>query len=285
MGERPIPAPVTVPGAEQWDIVSLATGGVHRIMLWLPQGPPPAGGFPVLYLLDGNATFATAVDALRIRIRRNDATGVPPAVVVGIGYPTDEPFAIERRSVDLTPPGTGVPGTGGATAFLRFIEEELKPAVARALPVDPGRQSILGHSYGGLFVLHVLFTSPGSFQTYVAGSPSIWFGDRRVLAGEAPFAASLAERPAGTLRLLVGVGGHEQDLSPAERRSPHAAARAVRKAGNRMVDEAAALAARLAPLSIHGLRTEFVQFAGEDHASVLPVLIGRGIGFALLPSD
>src|SRR5690606_6559257 len=44
-----------------------------------------------------------------------------------------------------------------------------------AVPIDESRQTLYGHSYGGLFVLHALRTQPGAFQRYVAASPSLWW--------------------------------------------------------------------------------------------------------------
>ncbi|MDR6881146.1 alpha/beta hydrolase-fold protein [Bacillus sp. 3255] len=49
----------------------------------------------------------------------------------------------------------------------------MQPRVERDYAIDRKRQAILGHSLGGLFVLQTLFTRPQTFQTYVAGSPSI----------------------------------------------------------------------------------------------------------------
>src|SRR3546814_4655171 len=85
---------------------------------------------------------------------------------------------------DMTPPGSGDSRikrpTGGADAFLDFIEHDLKPAVAAAAKVDPGRQAIFGHSLGGQFVLYTMITRPQLFDTYLAASPSMRSEERRV---------------------------------------------------------------------------------------------------------
>src|SRR5262245_51135485 len=80
---------------------------------------------------------------------------VAPAIVVGIGYPTDDIRDIfaRRRLFDLTPSPVGAPGRsggGGLDAFLRVIEDEVKPFVAARYRVDPAKQSIYGYSLGGL---------------------------------------------------------------------------------------------------------------------------------------
>ena len=113
-----------------------------------------------------------------------------PVVVVGVGYASDAEE--ENRTLDLTPPTdpanlpVGMPNgwgaTGGNDAFLSFLVDELKPAIAKAMVVDPSRQALFGHSLGGLFVLHALFVRSDSFDTYIAGSPSIWWGKKAILA-------------------------------------------------------------------------------------------------------
>ena len=59
-------------------------GRDYRLWLAWPQQPPPSAGYPVIYVLDANATFGTFVEAIRMRAHRPDATGVGPAIVAGI---------------------------------------------------------------------------------------------------------------------------------------------------------------------------------------------------------
>lgn len=42
------------------------------------------------------------------------------------------------------------------------------------LPVN-GQHLLAGHSYAGLFTLHVLLNYPGAFDTYIAIDPSLWW--------------------------------------------------------------------------------------------------------------
>ena len=53
--------PVALPSTRQIDLAAGPGGPLHRIMLAVPPGPPPAGGYPVLYVLDGNLLFAMAI--------------------------------------------------------------------------------------------------------------------------------------------------------------------------------------------------------------------------------
>lgn len=256
--------PVTLPQTWQRDFEA-QDGSRYRLLISVPEGPAPARGFPSLVLVDGHALFPLAATAARLQAQRPEATGIGPAVVIGIGYPDARPFDAERRQRDL------LPVTGSADRFLDMIVDEILPAVAQVAPLDPERRALAGHSYGGLFVLHVLFTRPGLFEAHVAGSPSIWWQDRAVLASEESFrCCSVA--PAG--RLLITVGSHEQD--PVLSVSPQ---RAERLARARMRDNAAEMAGRL---SASGrVDCSFTEFPGENHVSVIPSMLSRAVAFAL----
>lgn len=294
MSASDITTPVIIAGARQHDIRAKRTGDAYRIFVSRPLQPPPADGYPVVYVLDGNAVFGTMTEAVRLQSARPAATGVVPAVVVGIGYPTDLPLDLGRRTFDTTPEvdhaalparpdGSPWPPTGGANAFLDFLEDDVKPMIAAEQPVDPRRQTLFGHSFGGLLTLHALFTRPEAFQAYVAASPSIWFGARTILATEERFAQRLGAEPRD-LRLMIGVGSLEQTLTERERADPAQSHRASWIEGNRMVDNAREMAARLGALAPHGLAVAFQELADENHASVIPALASRALRFALAPT-
>src|SRR5262249_22194676 len=146
--------------------------------------------------------------------------------------------------------------TGGQDAFFTFIQEELKPKIEKRFKVNRERQTLFGHSLGGLFVLHVLYTHPEAFQTYVAGSPSLWWNDQSILAEERAF----VEKQGAKVDLFLFVG---------DRDAKH------------MVLDARRLSERLAPLGAHGTRVYFQSFEGEDHVSVLPAAISRAFRIAV----
>ncbi|WP_372630533.1 alpha/beta hydrolase [Cohnella sp.] len=243
----------------------------YRIRIAKPTQPPPPSGYPVLYVLDANAVFGTAAEAVNVQGRRSDKTGVAPSLVVGIGYSSEEPFPPDRH-YDFTldsdpavlpshPRGEQWPPQGGARQFLRFLERCLKPEIARSYAVDASRQTLFGHSLGGLFTLYALFASPGAFRTYIAGSPSIHWNKGSILAEEAAFAS----RDSGAneeIRLLIAVGSLEENHK------------------SRMVDHAHELGLRLNALNRPGLRVEYRSFEDENHVSLLPGLISRAIRFA-----
>lgn len=138
----------------------------------------------------------------------------------------------------------------------------------------------MGHSFGGLFTLHTLFTRPDLFQTYVAGSPSIWFNDEFLIGEEKAFIKNF--KADGKKRnILIAIGGLEQRLNPAIDPGPKAPENLDRMQSRRMVSNAADMAARLALYKDRGFTVKFIEFDGEEHGSVVPGLISRAVGFAL----
>lgn len=259
--------PVVLEGTQVRTLLS-ANGDAYRILVAVPAGQAPAQGWPVIYALDGATTFATFRDSVRVQAGRPEATGARPAVVVAIAYPDPGGVNPARRQRDLTPPVPGQPvaTSGGAEPFLDFLEKVVKPAVERDLPIDRRRQTLFGHSLGGLFALHVLFTRPDAFQTYVAASPSIWWNDRAILAE-----MKAVTWPAVPPAVMVTVGEREQFAPDADVTS------VAKLARRRQVDNAAEMAAGLAAM---GIDVAFVCFPGENHGSVLPAAISRAVRFA-----
>lgn len=288
------PRPVEVKGATYWDLASKITGRTYRIFVSTPESPAPAGGYPVVYCLDGNSSFLTANDAARAQ---SAFAEIKPAVVVGIGYPLDNGLEVLKvRNKDLTTPisaeilarmppnpGLTVENTGGVDDFLKMIELELKPLIAKRLTINPADQTLLGHSLGGLTVVRALFTEPKAFRTFVASSPSLFWSEKAVLKDEAAFAHLIAKGEASP-RVMIAVGALEGDPKlyrtgayPMTQEEVDAIIANVQ-----MVANAKDLGARLEALrGKGGYHAETVVFAGESHLSVIPAVISRGLHFAL----
>lgn len=275
-----------IPETIRFDLAPDGGGPAYRIFLRIPPGAAPESGWPSLYLLDANAVIATAVEALRVQAAYPLGTGISDAVVIGIGYPTEAAYDSMRRSWDYgPPPGRSYPPhseggpdvrTGGAALFLDFIENRLKPEIRRRAPLAPGRQSLFGHSFGGLFALFALFTRPDAFNDWIAISPAIWWEEHNLLRFAAP---PPAMHPAP--RVLLGVGEYEQQLAPFQIGQADEEQRRRRQDEAKTMDETRAMAERL-ERQYHCF-TEFAVFEGETHMSVLPLAINLAIRFALGP--
>src|SRR5918992_5889586 len=181
---------------------SAKLGEQRTILVATPDGyQTGTERYPVLVLLDADdrAQFGLAVANVRFLASRN---AIPPLIVVGVTNGKD-------RTHDLTPTPTGrtaktFPTAGGASRFAEYIAGEVLPLVRsryRTLPTT----ILAGHSFGGLFALHVAATRPGTFHGVIAISPSLWWNDS---SGVVTFADEIAKVTA-TQRLFATSGGLE----------------------------------------------------------------------------
>ncbi|MEJ1972139.1 MAG: alpha/beta fold hydrolase [Lacunisphaera sp.] len=114
---------------------------------------------------------------------------MPPVIIVNIGHGSSGYMPLRAR--DFTPTRTErEPTSGGAAAFLDFLEHEIIPFVDRTYRTLPDDRALLGHSYGGLFALYALEERPGLFQRIVAASPvPAWDDDLLIKAAAAKLSA------------------------------------------------------------------------------------------------
>lgn len=260
-------------------------GRPHRVFVAVPKAVPPECGFAALYALDGNALLEF-LPAARLR---------PPLeqlpLLVLIGYPTERRFDTAARAWDYTPPGPqGQPlpdpvakerVNGGAAAFLRFIERQVRPRVEQLARTDARRQTLWGHSYGGLFVLYTLLNQPQAFTRYIAADPSLWW-QKGLMLQYAQQALERLERSAFSGRwMLIQKSGRADDKRPAN--AQQAAMLARREEMTRAVppEAAAQLAQRLAG---HGLSVGYVVFTGLTHGGLLTKSFMQALGQAAQPA-
>ena len=224
----------------------------YRIRIVQPRIAPPPTGYPVVYLLDGNAVLMELNASLLARL----AAQKQPPVLVLLSYDNDLRIDAKGRSHDYTP------ANNGADAFLKLIENQVKPAVAAKVAINSQRQTLWGHSYGGLFVLHTLLTQPAAFQNYVAVEPSLWWGKGFILQE----AQRVIERhPVISAHLWLWTGGGEKMRSapPNIKQQPLPA------------DAAQRLAERLATLN--GLKVDFREWPGLDHGGMFNAAIAPAL--------
>lgn len=264
----------------------------YRVQLAVPKAPPPAAGYPLLLMLDGNAAFGALTDEMLAQM----AVSGRPVVIAALGYQTGQAVDPIARSYDYTPPVPGQNPTwdnearqrrgGGAEVFLDLIAQKLLPELRQRLPFDAARSTLWGHSYGGLLAVYALFTRPALFARYAAADPSLWWHDSFILDVE-PRAQPL---PAGrSTELLLMAGGADDPAaragaapsrpsavpaSSAAEGTP--AARANRVA---ILSEAAPrLAARQAQRA--GLSVQWMPFPGVGHGPMRPASIAPTLRLA-----
>ncbi|WP_447765133.1 alpha/beta hydrolase [Sphingopyxis panaciterrae] len=280
---------------DQFELPHPSGTGCFQISVSRVAKAPEGAKVPVLFMLDADIGFALAAEIARLR---GTVGGLPTAMVVGIGYGADYAEFAKLRTADLTPPLSeagraalgGMAGLigeqdGGAEAFLGFLVETLKPEIARRYAEASATDHILcGHSLGGLFTAFALLTRPDAFATFLAGSPSLWWDGFAILTHLPAFAERLTKLERHP-RVLVSVGGQEQDAPtkvPLGLGMSLADVQAM-VAASRMVDAASEFAVALRDAGLREVADHV--FDGEDHGSVIPAALMRGLCFAVPAAD
>ena len=120
--------------------------------------------YPVLYLLDGEWSFEKFVPMVESLIEEDR---IPDLIIVSV-----ENLNEHTRLRDFTPSAVAkFPGSGGADAFLRFIQTDLIPYVDDNYRTTPVRL-ICGHSLAGLMSAYTFLKLPALFSGSIASSPS-----------------------------------------------------------------------------------------------------------------
>lgn len=276
--------PVAIPRSEVHAISSRHAEADFE--LWIstpvpnPRVPTP-DRLPVLYVTDAELWFGTATEMTRVMHQLFGE--LPPIVVVGIAYGTDDPAVQgEIRNRDLTPSNDArfeamarqmdpswqprLPEgrrMGRADAFLDFLLEEVRPFVASRHPVADGDDTLFGASLGGLFSLYAFLTRPGAFAHYIASSPAIWWDGEMLFGIE-----ERAQLDDVTASLYLGVGALEEGVGLPWLDE------------FRTVTNVRKMTERLAARALGRVRLDHRVFEGETHTSVVPAVLTRGLRHA-----
>jgi Predicted hydrolase of the alpha/beta superfamily len=137
----------------------------RKISIFLPDGYDAKDArFPVLYVLDADGRDQHTVPTARFLFVNNK---MPKAIVVGV-------FNVDRNH-DFLPDSSQAASTGGgADNFVQFFKKELIPYINKNFKTEPFNV-LIGHSYGGVFVMHALLNDPDLFDAYIAIDPSFWY--------------------------------------------------------------------------------------------------------------
>ncbi|NME73047.1 alpha/beta hydrolase [Flammeovirga aprica] len=130
--------------------------------------------YSVVYLLDGELHFDYVASMIKQLSSVNGNKIVPEMIVIGIKN--------INRWFDLTPEKDSFfkIETGNSAKFTDFIEFEVMPFVNENYRTKGG-STIIGHSLGGLFVIHTMINSPDLFENYVSIDPTLWWLSNKYL--------------------------------------------------------------------------------------------------------
>ena len=156
---------------------------------------------------------------------------------------------------------------GEAAAYRDYIEQQVFPLIAAHYRADMKRKVYAGHSLGGLFGSYVLLTRPEMFQSYILSSPSLWFDKHVILQSESAYAAAHQDLPA---RVMMYAGMYET-TRPGPRYFKQ----------NDMIGDMHVFERTLKAHAYPHLSIGSAVIQDEDHLTVFPVSISRGLLWAL----
>jgi predicted alpha/beta superfamily hydrolase len=154
-------------------------GEARAVNVVLPAGyaKEPQKRYPVLYLIDGGleqdllhvagaahlgAVWGRSAEAIVVGIETKDRRKE-------LAGPTKDPELLKRY-----------PTAGRSASFRGFIRDEVKPLIAKNYRTN-GRDTVLGESLAGLFIVETYLAEPTLFDAYAAIDPSLWW-DREALS-------------------------------------------------------------------------------------------------------
>jgi predicted alpha/beta superfamily hydrolase len=236
----------------EYTIQSVKLGTARKItVVTPPEYAEPDARLGVLMLLDAedNVQFDAAVANVAFLVSRKQ---MAPMIVVGV--PNGR-----SRTHDLTPkpsPRTARENrnAGGAAAMASFVVDEVLPLVRSKYRTIP-MAVLAGHSFGGLFALHVAASKPDAFAGIIAMSPALWWNEWTAINA---YADSIA-RNSTPLRLFVTSGGLERDIDATTRR----------------------FAARLDSLKPETLRFAYKRYPDDTHAMTPLLSLIDGLRFVM----
>jgi uncharacterized protein len=244
---------VSLDDTELHTLTSAKIGQQYELLVSLPEDYATSGkSYPVLYVLDGwHFPLMAFLQENNIYSKR-----MPPVIMVNVSQGSSgDVMALRAR--DFTPTKTSrEPGSGGAAAFLDFLEHEVIPFVDRTYRTVPSDRGLLGHSYGGLFAIYCMEERPALFQRIVAASPAMGW-DERLLVKAAQ--AKLRNLP-GPVRLDISAGD-DGDITA----------------------DATALAKALDEVKPPRLDYRFTVYHGESHNSVRLASFPAGLYWVYRP--
>lgn len=257
----------TIPNSEIFSLKSNYTAKEYDIYIKLPSGYNKSKEeYPILVLTDAGYAFPLVSSIYR---RLKFSKKINEIIIVGISYSKGEHFGISRTR-DYTP--TYSPNepngyskearlnSGQANNFIMFMKNELIPYLDSKYKIDLNKKAFAGHSLGGLLANYMVVSHPETFNYYMSGSPSLWYHNRSIFEIEHTYSKDNTDLKAN---LYMGIGALENEPN-----------------GFQMVSDMNNLEKILNSRNYKSLNIKSVIFPDEDHETVYPTFITKGLIWA-----
>lgn len=180
----------------------------RNVILYLPPSyfKDQSRRYPVIYMHDGNNIFDAHTAFMGVEWEVDEAAetlmthgAIQEAIIVGV-------YNTPNRMDEYTPTHSKRYGGGRGDLYIRFLIEELMPAVNAKFRTLTGREhtGIMGSSLGGLISLYAGLAYPDVFSMIGSISPSLWWDDRYM---ERDFV--LGQKHHGGMKIWLDMGTRE----------------------------------------------------------------------------
>lgn len=253
--------PFGYPAYETINIHASSNNKDYELYVQLPPSySETKNTYPLIIVNDTRFSFPITNGAMALM----GGNVVQEAIVVGISYSKGEDRSISRTR-DYTPTYSPIEKSGYSSAsrlasghakeYVEFIEAQVFPLLQKSYRIDTKKKVFVGHSFGGLLGTYILFKKPELFTDYIIGSPSLWYDNRVMFTLEKEFSASHKRLP---VNVAMFVGSFENDYYP-------------------MVTDLLAMEKQLRSRDYEGFKLHVEVMPGENHHSVFPGLLSKGL--------
>ena len=252
-----------VPRSQVVELTDPKTKRVYPIFIKVPRTHGSQGDktYPVIYLMDGSYSFQLASGATRFPM---NSGAMQEAIIVAVSYEQGSRGSASRvRDYTPTTAEQWKMETGGASAHAALLRNVVFPYVEQHYRVDKTARTFVGNSLGGLFGAYILFDAPDMFNSYILGSPSVWFDSNSIL--------NQTTKPATTpVKVYVAVGELE---------------RPEFGEGQDMVDGARQLVKKIKAQSGDQVTLIFNIISGAKHTTAFPTTLVQGLDWIYATPD
>jgi predicted alpha/beta superfamily hydrolase len=249
------------------DVHSQSNNKDYELYVQLPKSyQDTKKSYPIIIVNDSSWGFPITNGAMTLM----GGNVVQEAIVVGISYAKGEDRTISRTR-DYTPTfspnernghsSEARKASGHAKEYTAFLADQILPLMQKQYRVDMNNRIFVGHSFGGLLGAYILVNRPEAFDHYIIGSPSLWYDNKVIFDMEKKYSESHRSLKA---KAMIYVDDNADTLN-----------------NKAMADDVLAFEKVLRSRNYSGLDLQVEVIKGENHHSVFPGLVAKGLMAAI----
>lgn len=257
----------SLPNSEVRTIHANSNKKDYELYIQLPESYKNSKAtYPLIIVNDSR--FALPITSGAMALMGNKV--VKEAIVVGVSYSKGDDRTISRTR-DYTPTYSPREPNGHSSAarkvsghakeYTSFLADQVIPLLQNSYRVDASNKIFIGHSFGGLLGSYILVNRPEVFDHYIIGSPSLWYDNKVIFEMEKQYAKKHTSLKAN---VMIYVDDDDSSLN-----------------NKKMAEDVLAFEQVLRSRNYAGLSLKVEVIKDENHHSVFPGLVSRGLMAAI----